>query len=187
MTAGANVSLTDHENRTAIDIICDKSFNYTLSGDFSNYLIELDFVKIKKDPNHDNELDEILNQGKIIQEACQKNTISFVQQKMHPSMYSHIVGNTTLLLPATTVATIAATTLSSMIGSLNNLTEGMASFNPDNAENMGWLTMAAVGVAAVGLVGGLVWGTRTCLNLNKKVENYDLNTHSTELSLIEHS
>lgn len=197
ITSGADVSLTNNQNKTAINIFCDNLLNNTALSYFSSHLIKLNFLKIEKP--HDKVLDKVLDKGKMIQEACQNNTISFVQQERDQTTYRPIVGNTTSLLPATTVATIAISTLSGIISiwndtaentnltTINQVTSDIVSFSADHSENMDWLPMAAVGVAAVGLVGGLVWGTRTCLNLNKTVKNYDLNPHSTELSLIEHS
>ncbi|WP_253307002.1 ankyrin repeat domain-containing protein [unidentified bacterial endosymbiont] len=187
----ANISLINSKKKDAIDIACDAE-----SYDFLNVI---DSSLFDDEPYHTERFNKTPDNISI----CNNKNLRMIkiqEIENHAVKYRETLKNITSKTPLLTSAAVAVTAATTGIintvestfqisnaSLVNQTVTSLAAFNPDNSENMGLLTMAAVGVAAVGLVGGLVWGTRTCLNLNKTVKNYDLNPHSTELSLIEHS
>lgn len=190
----ADISLVNNENKTAIDIACEHSSEIFLEVFFEEPLIEKE--------NSTNLYPEGIEKwrwdiGQFCLKHNQKNNVTdqLTNRKLDKNkekfgnVTGHLVATSTLV--TTLAAGVIATTeniVKAINGStINNVTHDMVAFHPDHSENMGGLAMAAVGVTAVGILGGLVWGTRACLNLSKKADSYHKNLHSTELSLLNHS
>lgn len=159
---GADLSLINDDGQNAMDIACKHSS--------TNFLeVFSDSPLITKKDNTTLYSSNVTEWREGIAQFCllqnEKNDlhnqptteVSYESSTTVENLTKYLVPASSALLTTLAAGVIATTEniVKAINGStINNVTHDMVAFHPDHSENMGGLAMAAVGVTAVGILGG---------------------------------